>query len=348
MSPRTLRPGHAQTLAIMVIALPAFIGTIGLAADIGNYYFNYVKLQTAVDLSVLSGARYLPDQPCSAISTANIFVACFNRVAASEVVSTTSSGTQCLRAGSTPATSSCPALPAAPTGCSTPVPPSSAIAGCNLTMTVHRTVPFYFARMVGVNTVKISVSSTATAATAGSVLHGVPIGVQYRPGDPVHSANPVDGTAVLLVFRSPLTPGTNPNNWSTLALGGAQFTSTFPSGYSGKVSLNDAVAPDRSAITTGPVNAAIQARINIGVAADPSGSAVPPASYTASDVRAVTVALVDWGAPGGCCRIEGFAQLWIGSVSNANISGRWIANGVDGSLNLAAPNFGALAISLTQ
>jgi hypothetical protein len=36
------------------------------------------------------------------------------------------------------------------------------------------------------------------------------------------------------------------------------------------------------------------------------------------------------------------------SVSNGNISGRWIAEGVDGSLNLSAPNFGSPAISLTQ
>jgi hypothetical protein len=96
------------------------------------------------------------------------------------------------------------------------------------------------------------------------------------------------------------------------------------------------------------VSAAIQSRIDVGAAADPLGSAGPPPAYTASDVRAVTVALVDWSAPGGCCKIEGFAQLWITSVSNANISGRWIAGGVDGSLNLTAPNFGALAISLTQ
>jgi hypothetical protein len=83
----------------------------------------------------------------------------------------------------------------------------------------------------------------------------------------------------------------------------------FPLRYNGKVSLNDAVAPDLSATTTGPISAAIQTRINVGLATDPSGSAVPPLTYSANDVRAVTVAMVDWRAPGGRCKINGFAQL---------------------------------------
>src|ERR1700722_1996066 len=103
-SRQRVRRGRAQVLAILVIALPVMLGTIGLATDVGNYFFNYVKLQTAADASVLSGAKYLPDQPCTAISTANLYATCLNGVAAGEVVSTTTSynSTKCPAPATTP------------------------------------------------------------------------------------------------------------------------------------------------------------------------------------------------------------------------------------------------------
>src|SRR5208282_2630559 len=169
MLPRPARPGRGQILAIMVIALPALIGAMGLATDVGNYYFNYVKLQTAADASVLSGAKYLPDQPCAAISTANMYATCFNGAAAGEVVSTTTSydSKKCPAPASTPIPLAC-ATPVAPLGCTMPAPPPSAEPACNLTMQAHRTVPFYFARLVGVAYGTLSVSATATGVPAGS------------------------------------------------------------------------------------------------------------------------------------------------------------------------------------
>ena len=76
-------------------------------------------------------------------------------------------------------------------------------------------------------------------------------------------------------------------------------------------------------------------------------------SYTANDVRAVTVALVDWGASGECCTISGFAQLWLQGVTSGSpiyISGYWIANGVNGwpDTTGTAPPDGTLAISLAN
>jgi hypothetical protein len=342
-SRRCVHRNAAQTLAIMVIFLPALIGAMGLAADVGNYFFNYIKLQTAADASVLSGAKYLTDQPCAAISTANTYAACFNGIVSTEIVSTTTSyGAHCPAPATTPVPMAC-ASPVAPAGCSLPAQPASAQPACNLTMQARRRVPFYFGRLVGVDHGTLSVSSTATAAEAGSILGVVPVGLQYNT---VYS----DGSATVLVFRPNPRGAIPPNNWSALALGGKTFTAVFPAGYNGKVSLDDAVAPDRSATTTGPVSAAIQSRITFGSSVDPWGSGAPPPAYTASDTRAVTVVLVDWGASGGCCRVKGFAQFWVQSVSNGNISGYWIANGINGSLDLTAtaPLDGALAITLTN
>ncbi len=342
-SPRRARSSRAQTLATMVIALPAIIGAMGLAADIGNFYFNYVKVQTAADASVLSGAKYLPDQPCKAIATANMYATCLNGIRAGEVLSTTTTyGAHCPAPASTPVPIAC-ATPVAPPGCTMPPQPRSALPACNLTMQVQRTVAYYFARLVGTNQGTLDVSATATTEVANPVGNIVPIGLQYTT---IYSY----GSPAALVFQ-PSPSGSIPaGDWGALALGGQQFTKVFGVGYSTKVSINDPVAPDRSATTAGPISAAIQARITVGQSTDPSGSPVPPPTYTANDARVVTIALVDWGAKGGCCRILGFAELWLGSVSNANISGYWVANGVDGFPDSTgtAPNDGALAIGLTQ
>src|SRR5208337_1279511 len=57
--PKTLRQ-WGQTLALLAIALPAVIGAMGLATDVGNFYYNYYKLQTAADTAVLAGGMCLP------------------------------------------------------------------------------------------------------------------------------------------------------------------------------------------------------------------------------------------------------------------------------------------------
>ena len=90
--PAAKPPRHkAQTLVLMVLVLPAFMGAMGLATDVANFYFNYVKVQTGADASVLSGVKYLPDQPAAAISAATTYATSFNGIAATEIVSTTTS-----------------------------------------------------------------------------------------------------------------------------------------------------------------------------------------------------------------------------------------------------------------
>jgi hypothetical protein len=188
----------------------------------------------------------------------------------------------------------------------------------------------------------LNVSATATVEGARSINGIVPIGLQYTT---VYS----HGARTVLSFQ-PSPTGTIPaNNWSALYLGGKSFTTVFPVGYNGSVSLYDAIGPDRGAIT-GPVSTAIQSLINLGDSVDPSGSPTPPSNYTANDARVVTIPLVDWGAVGGCCKVQGFAEFWVESVYNGNITGYWIADGVNGSPDPSgtAPLDGAFAITLSQ
>jgi len=131
-----------------------------------------------------------------------------------------------------------------------------------------------------------------------------------------------DGSRLLsFSWRSNAT-GSGWGSWSGIMLGGFSFQLQMPTGYNAKVSLNDAVAPDRS-LGASSTNLAIATLIAAGKAVDPGA---PIHLYTANDLRAATVALIDWGAAGGSCRINGFAKLWIESVpaGRAAINGYWI------------------------
>ncbi len=106
-----------QSIALMVVALPAFVGTVGLAIDVGNFYFNYYKVQTGADATVLSAVRYLPDT--SAAQTA----ACCGAASYG-----TLNGLK---------------------GTDTVTFPTLTVS--TIQMQVVRTVPYYFARLAGVN-----------------------------------------------------------------------------------------------------------------------------------------------------------------------------------------------------
>ena len=126
--PRSFRE-WGQTLALMVIALPAFVGAMGLATDVGNFYYNYYRLQTAADAAVLAGAQCLPGQNnCVAATTANTY-ATANGVKGSDTIT-------------------------GPT-----------LGGGNTTITIgiSRNVPYYFARLVGVSQGTVNVSATVQA-----------------------------------------------------------------------------------------------------------------------------------------------------------------------------------------
>jgi Flp pilus assembly protein TadG len=331
---------RGQTLVLMVLVLPAFMAAMGLATDVANFYFNYVKVQTGADASVLSGAKYLPDQPGAAISAATTYATSFNGIAAAEILSITTSYD--------------------PTLCPSPgSPPPAPVPGCKLTMTVQRIVPYYFGRLVGVNSGTMNVTATAAAGVpASSINYGLmPIGVQA--GTPLPSPYNHDGSATLPFVQGP-TGAIPPGSFSALgcipslsctapancavAGGTTWFSEDVLCGYTGKVSLAEPAPNDRS-VTSGVVGAALMDLVNLGNELDPGGTYL---SHTATDPRVATVAFVNYAA---CCNVQAFAQLWINSVSpTGGITGNWIASGVNGAPDTTGtvPNAGALAITLAN
>jgi Flp pilus assembly protein TadG len=77
---------RGQSIFVMVVALPAMVGSLALVMDVGNLYYNKLWMQTAMDSGVLAGALYLPSDPSQAESVAQQY-AILNGLKQSEITS---------------------------------------------------------------------------------------------------------------------------------------------------------------------------------------------------------------------------------------------------------------------
>jgi Flp pilus assembly protein TadG len=327
-----------QTIALMAIVLPAFIGAAGLAVDVGNFYFNYYKIQTAADATVLSAVQYLPNT--GAAQTA----ACCG---------TTSYGVANSLTGTDTVTF--------------PI-----LTADTIQMSVRRTVPYYFARLVGVDSGTLNVTATAITGSPGSVnfpdctggtctppssleSNLVPIGLDSHTVASYTAGQPVD-----LIFRGISDNG--PQYWGGLILGGtgaSRFADELEFGFKYKLSVGDAVPPETGR-KKGPTAKAIQDRIDLGISLYPSdscpvGTCAVGSTFNPKNPRAVTVPLIDWSvcSKAASCTIEGFASVWLqgvgagsGCPGSADICGVWITTIMDGTINPGAPSYGTKVAKL--
>jgi putative Tad-like protein involved in Flp pilus assembly len=127
---RLQRYAKAQIAVVMTLAIVTLIGVMALGTDVAVLYYNWVQLQKAADAAALAGAGYLPNDPDKASSTA-INYAEKNGIAAGEIGALNCSGSACNPTFNSPTN---------PT---------------QILITVHRTVPYYFARVLGLQNATI-------------------------------------------------------------------------------------------------------------------------------------------------------------------------------------------------
>lgn len=267
---------RGQIAVLILLALPVLLLSMSLCIDVGDLYLNRVRIQTAIDSSVLAGANWLPDYHNQAISTAQAY-AIQNGVKAGEIQ-------------------------------------NIAVAADNksLTMTVARTVPCFFCIAMGEGVAYASTGSGGTGitalATAGivpvSAAYGItPVGVDYR-------TNLNFGSQVILKQGQ-----VGAGNWDPLALGGQgadQYRSNLQSGYQGKVSAGDWINTETGNVV-GPTNQGISARISNGQSMYPSSTF---ANHTLDDPRIIVVPVVDFSNINGQSQVpvKGFAVMWVAGV----------------------------------
>jgi type II secretory pathway pseudopilin PulG len=277
-------PKRGLTMTLMVIALPAFIGAMGLAMDVGNLYFNHRKMQTAVDAAVLAGAQCLPgvssgDNVCNGTCGTGATGTCTPSQTASHYATTNGILNTDTITG-----------------------PTVSAGDTQISMTVNRNVNYYFARLVGLNSGTVSVTATAEAGALGTATNVFDIAMQYC-GTP-------DASACFTQYSTyNLTNGsTAPGNWGPINPA-SSGVSLCPSPASGCLPVSTGCASLKDAAS------AAQTLISDGQTDYPSDT---PQSFSPSDPRLVTIPLVDWGVAAGKStelNVYGFAEFFLTSVT---------------------------------
>lgn len=297
-----------QTAVLVTITLVALLGMVSLGTDVAVLYFNWVQLQKAADASVLAGAHYLPGNPTLAESTASDY-ASNNGVLKAEILS------------------------------------DSTVNGSNnmeLAMEVKRTVPYYFARVVGLLTGSVAAGATAEIQADSTGSRGlIPIGLPCNGTDPTTTCiNPATGVEVQpgdsLILKA-ACDGTNPScawtigpgNWAPLALGGnggSIYQENLDLGYLGSISVGDIVNTETGQLV-GPTRTGIDDRVTLGTAMDGSYTSGVPSPPPAYDPRLVIAPLINYNYANGKSPVPviGFAQIWINGWIQGGQSGKSIS-----------------------
>jgi Flp pilus assembly protein TadG len=298
----TRSQGRGQTVVMLTLLIPILLGAVALGADVAVFYYNWAQLQRGADAAALAGGSYLPRDTTSATSTA-IKYAGLNGIPSGQVTSV-------------------------------------AFGNSNTTITVkvQRTVPYMFARVLGLVSNPVSASATAGVSTAGSATGAMPIGL--------NSNTPYSKGQAIAMHSGRVAPG----DWDGLALGcsGADcYRDNLTNGYSGTITVGDMVTSEPGA-TIGPTQQGINARIQTGVAFDSSANAT---NFQTGDPRAVIVPVVNWNGCLGNCTVPvvTFAAVWLNSVSGNTINATFISYVTAGSTSsTTATNDGALHCALIQ
>ncbi len=289
-------------LVILTILIPVLLGVVAMAVDISTFDWTWSRMQSAADAAVLAGASNLPTSPSRAIATATAYAITDGMVAA-EV--------------------------------STPV---VAADNLSISITLTRSVPYYFGRVLGLTASPVVVTATAALFTTGSVTGSMPIGLSFQTTYAYGQAitlQPGGGTA---------------NSWGALALGctGAScYSNNLANGYPGTLTVGDTVQNDPGN-KTGPTGTGIAARITAGQTVDPGGTW---SDHTMTDPRAVIVPVVDWTGCSGSCNgpIMGFSSVWIVGGSGGSINIVFIGTAASGTTpSRTAANYGTYRAVLTN
>ncbi len=322
---RIFAHSRGQVAIVYALAVVTLVGAVAFGTDVAVMYMNWQQLQKSVDSAALAGANFLYDADPSLASTTAVSYAESNGLKSSEV--------------------------------------STLIAQDRTTITVsaQRTVPYYFARVLGLTRQQVAAVSAQAAApnnptcinecnpdgtpipnapenygTSTGEYGVIPVGLQYTT---TYTAD----QSVQLTMGGTGTKGAwGPGNWGSLALGapgGNMLRSNFANGYGGPVSIGQWVNTD-TGIKSGPVAQGLQDRINAGLSAFPDGTY---AKHIWNDPRVGIIPLVNWTNINGASAVEimGFAAVWLDSVNGGQINAHFITQVMaDAFGNTSSYNYG--------
>jgi len=347
-----------QMAVVMTFAIATLLGVMALGADVGVLYYNWGQMQKAADAGALAGAGKLTGQPDS--------------VAAANAV-TYANGYACLNGVNDPGN-------AAKTVCPSPISVANYTdkilfttvnaANTQVSISVNRTLPYFFGRVIGLNTGQVTVLATAAVLPTQSA-NGIFPAVFNCPAGCNLSTLQFGSPASFGVKFSPTPqcpsstpPGGNScagGNWGWLDVGqgqgGDQLQGAIDGGgYSGTVNvgsvLNTVTGGKNGPVNQGWTDLLAQHYAMSTVSPDSICSGSNPDNIPPGDPLLVTVPVGDMSTcTNGNCNVtvSGFAEVYLtgitasGPASGATITGCFVSTvGEQTAGGSGAPALGSL------
>jgi hypothetical protein len=287
---------RGQVGVIMTLAMVTMVGALGLCTDVGVFYFNWMQLQKAADSAAIAGAIHLTGIPASTdnsqvVAAANQY-AQLNGIKSAEIVSTT-----------------------------------VASDAKSVTIQLQRTVPYVFARVLGLSQGVVAARATAGLNNTLSPLGMLPIGLPCTASDSSqancngkYKEYSQGGGLYNLNTKFPLG---STGSWGKLALGGSgmpAFENNIIYGYNGApLNIGDLVSPETGNAGQ-PTVSAFDSRMSNAGESWSGANNVPPSTLSSTDPQAVLVPMVDFTGGNGNSQqfpITGFAEMYIVTVKKS-------------------------------
>ena len=162
------RFAKGQIVAVFTIILPVLLGVMALGADFSIIYFNWAMVQKAADAAALAGASQLTGVSGSAGTVQPAVVNYVNGYACMNGVSDPSKTYPAL----------CATQATHPGGFADQIAFTS-VTDTQVSVGIKRTVPYFFGKMIGLNTAGVAAKATAVIKAPSTLTSGMfPIGLQ--------------------------------------------------------------------------------------------------------------------------------------------------------------------------
>jgi hypothetical protein len=218
-------------MIVYAAALATLVGVLALCTDVAVFYVNWEQMQKAADAAVLAGGAGLPDNTPGATAAVTYYLN-KNGVAAPDVI----------------------------------MGPTISNANTQISVTVKRTVPYYFARALGLLNSDVQVTATAQAQTANAPGGGTfPAALNLAKFGQLK----FDGTQYDIYSSSNNSPGNK--GPVDIAQNGDPFPYMGLTPFTGTLTAGETL-PVVTGCKTGQASGPLAARIAAGVAMDPTGT----------------------------------------------------------------------------
>jgi hypothetical protein len=345
------RFSKGQMLALFTIVLPVLLGVMALGVDFALIYLNWSMVQKAADAAALAGASQLTGVPGSASSVQPAVVNYVN-------------GYACLN-GIKNGTSTLCTPGASPSGYADNIVFTN-VTDTQVSVGIHRSVPYYFGKMIGLQEAAVAATATAAIEATGSAPN-FPVGLQCTP----NASGKCDLAKLFAAFGPNVTFGSKfvlndsnnnmqssggaPGNWDWVDVGqgtgASALGAALAGGSSGTVNIGQTISTSPG---IGKGNAQdVQNGLNTRLAGcstvtDPcTNGGTLPSNFNCKDPCLISVPVIDFtNCNGNCSRqVEGFALMYLeqGSTPSA-INACYIASSnCTTAGSPGAPNLGSLA-----